>query len=156
MAQVAFQEILDRFVHARLDLKLIEFDLSAENRLLTNGRVVGEAIEALRSHGVGLKNAGMTVNSDQLEDLLAKHPGLDADDLHPLATKSPNGAIREGIAGNITREDIPFKNLNVPVADWIDRDIVVDTMDAGGIVDSHNELSDATGVLKLRFCRRKR
>lgn len=151
MAQVAFEKILETFVTARLDVGLVEIDLSAENRLLTNGQAVIDAIEALRQHGVGVKNAGMTVNREQLDDMLARHPQLDRATLHPLATKSPNGAIRKGIGGNITREDIQFRNLQVKTPDWIGRDIEVETMQSGGIKDSYNELSPATGVVKLLF-----
>ena len=55
----------------------------------------------------------MTVNRQQLDELLARHPDIDEDKLDKLATKSPNGAIRKGIGGNITREDIEFRNLQV-------------------------------------------
>lgn len=151
MAQVAFDHILKKFVNSRLDIQLEEIDLSAENRLLTNGQVVIDAIEALQRHGVGVKNAGMTVNRQQLEDLLRKHPDVDGNNLHPLATKSPNGAIRKGISGNITREDIKFRNLNIRRPEWVGRDIEVDTMEFGGIKDSFNQLSMATGVVKLMF-----
>ncbi len=151
MAQVAFEKILDSFVRAPLDIELIELDLSAENRLLTNGRVVRDAIETLITYGVGIKNAGMTVNAAQLEELLAAHPDVDRASLDPLATKSPNGAIRKGIGGNITREDIPFEGLTIEVPNWIDRDVEVETMEHGGIVDSHNELCAGTGFLKLLF-----
>lgn len=151
MAQIAFDEILQRFVTSRLDIDLIEIDLSAEERLVTNGRVVVDAIEALTEHGVGIKNAGMTVNRDQLEELLAKHPEIDASKLDKLATKSPNGAIRKGIHGNITREDIQFRNLQVRRPGWVDRDIEVDTMENGGIKDSFNALTASTGVAKLLF-----
>ncbi|MAM00221.1 isocitrate/isopropylmalate family dehydrogenase [Hydrocarboniclastica marina] len=151
MAQVAFEQILDRFVAAHLNINLVEIDLSAEHRLLTNGRAVFDAIEALMEHGVGVKNAGMTVNRDQLDELLERHPEIERSKLDPLATKSPNGAIRKGIGGNITREDIYFRNLRVRKPHWIDRDIEVDTMENGGIKDSYNELSSATGVVKLLF-----
>ncbi len=151
MAQVAFERILEQFVRARLDIELVEIDLTAERRLLTNGQVVRDAIDALKAHGVGIKNAGMTVNRSQLDALLARHPEIVESELDPLATKSPNGAIRKGIGGNITREDIPFVNLTVNVPDWIDRDIDVMTMDSGGIDDSYSELSPATGILKLMF-----
>ena len=57
MAQVAFDEILNRFVKAKLDIELIEIDLSAEQRFTSNGQVVREAIDALKAHGVGIKNA---------------------------------------------------------------------------------------------------
>ncbi|WP_166258541.1 isocitrate/isopropylmalate family dehydrogenase [Marinobacter salicampi] len=151
MAQVAFEQILDRFVLSRLDIQLKEIDLSAENRLLTNGQAVTDAIEALREHGVGVKNAGMTVNRQQLDELLQKHPDVNSRKLDPLAIKSPNGAIRKGIGGNITREDIEFRNLNIRRPEWIGRDIEVDTMDRGGIKNSFNQLSTATGVVKLMF-----
>ncbi|MBB3189650.1 isocitrate/isopropylmalate family dehydrogenase [Halomonas cerina] len=151
MAQVAFERILDTFVTTRLDVPLVEIDLSAENRLVTNGQVVLEAIEALKQHGVGVKNAGMTVNRTQLGELLAKHPELDGARLHPLATKSPNGAIRKGIGGNITREDIQFRNLQFNKPEWIGRDIEVETMATGGSKDSYNELSRATGIVRLMF-----
>ena len=37
MAQVAFERILEQFVSKRLDISLVEIDLTAENRLTTNG-----------------------------------------------------------------------------------------------------------------------
>ncbi|MDY6919685.1 MAG: NADP-dependent isocitrate dehydrogenase [Pseudomonadota bacterium] len=151
MAQVSFERVLEQFVTSQLDIPLVEIDLSAENRLRTNGHVVDDAIEALKQHGVGIKNAGMTVNRPQLEAFLEKIPGLEKNQLKPLASKSPNGAIRKGISGNITREDIPFRNLKRLNPDWIDRDIVVDTMDTGGNKESHNEISHVTGVIKVLF-----
>ena len=151
MAQVAFERILDMFVHQRLDIPLVEFDLSAEHRLITNGAVVRDAIEALKQHGVGIKNAGMTVNREQLDELLATHPDIVEAELDKLATKSPNGAIRKGIGGNITREDIQFRNIRNTPPDWVGRDIEVDTMENGGIKDSYSALSTDTGIAKLVF-----
>ncbi|MEM7209984.1 MAG: isocitrate/isopropylmalate family dehydrogenase [Pseudomonadota bacterium] len=151
MAQIAFERILEQFITSRLDVELVEIDLTAENRLLTNGQAVRDAIDALKQHGVGIKNAGMTVNRQQLDELLEKNPALNENTLDKLATKSPNGAIRKGIGGNITREDIEFRNIVVQKPDWVGRDIDVDTMDTGGIKHSFNELSKATGVLKLMF-----
>ncbi|GGY82889.1 NADP-dependent isocitrate dehydrogenase [Marinobacter zhanjiangensis] len=151
MAQVAFEELLKNFVSSKLDIELKEIDLSAENRLVTNGRAVTESIEALKKYGVGIKNAGITVNRSQLEELLRKHPDMEGTSLDPLATKSPNGAIRKGIGGNITREDIQFRNIRVRRPEWIGRDIEVMTMENGGIKDSFNELSRATGIIKLLF-----
>jgi isocitrate dehydrogenase len=151
MAQIAFERILEQFVTSRLDIDLVELDLSAEKRLTSNGQVVQEAIDALKRHGVGVKNAGMTVNRAQLDELLARHPEINEAELDKLATKSPNGAIRKGIHGNITREDIEFRNLRSVRPDWINRDIEVDTMDSGGLDFSYSELSDATGVAKVMF-----
>ena len=151
MAQVAFARILEQFVSKRLDLPLVEIDLSAEKRLVSNGEVVREAIDALKQYGVGIKNAGMTVNREQLDELLAAHPEIKEDELDKLATKSPNGAIRKGIGGNITREDIQFTNIKNPPPQWIGRDIDVDTMENGGNKDSFNALSEGTCIAKLIF-----
>ena len=151
MAQVAFEHMLEQFVTSRLDIPLVEIDLSAEKRLLTNGDVVREAIDALKIHGVGIKNAGMTVNRDQLDEMLAKHPDIDEAALDKLATKSPNGAIRKGIGGNITREDIQFRNIKNAPPQWIGRDIEVDTMEQGGNKSSYNTLSNSTGIAKILF-----
>jgi isocitrate dehydrogenase len=151
MAQIAFERILEQFVTSRLDIDLVEVDLSAEKRFTSNGRVVLDAIEALKEHGVGVKNAGMTVNRSQLNELLSKYPDVVEAELDKLATKSPNGAIRKGIGGNITREDIEFRNLRSVRPDWINRDIEVDTMDSGGLDFSYSELSNATGVAKVVF-----
>lgn len=151
MAQIAFERILEQFVTSRLEIDLVEVDLSAEERLTSNGRVVIDAIDALKRYGVGIKNAGMTVNRSQLDELLAKYPEVKESKLDKLATKSPNGAIRKGIGGNITREDIEFRNLKSVRPDWVGRDIEVDTMDSGGLDFSYSELSSATGVAKVMF-----
>lgn len=151
MAQIAFEKILEQFVTSRLQIDLVEVDLSAEKRLTSNGQVVLDAIQALRQHGIGVKNAGMTVNRSQLNELLGKHTDIKEASLHKLATKSPNGAIRKGIGGNITREDIEFRNLRSVRPEWKNRDIEVDTMHSGGLDFSYSELSNATGVAKVVF-----
>lgn len=151
MAQIAFEKILEQFVTSRLQIDLVEVDLSAEKRLTSNGQVVLDAIQALREHGIGVKNAGMTVNRSQLNELLGKYPDIKEAALHRLATKSPNGAIRKGIGGNITREDIEFRNLRSVRPEWKNRDIEVDTMHSGGLDFSYSELSNATGVAKVIF-----
>lgn len=151
MAQIAFEIVLHQFISSRLDINLIEFDLSAEHRLVTNGQVVLDAIEALKIHGVGVKNAGMTLNRSQLDELLIKHPAIIEAELDKLAVKSPNGAIRKGIGGNITREDIQFYNIRNDPPKWQGRDIDVFTMESGGNKESHNELSKSTGIIKLLF-----
>jgi len=151
MAQIAFDQVIKQFIRKQLAIELLEIDLSAEKRFLTNGQIVLDAIELLHQHGIGIKNAGMTVNRAQLTDLLQKHPEVDVAKLQPLATKSPNGAIRKGISGNITREDIPFKNLKRLTPNWIGRDIIVDTMNNGGNKDSDNALAQVTGIIKVIF-----
>lgn len=155
MAQVAFQEILERFVKKRTAIRLHEIDLSAKNRLRTNGAVVQDAIHALLRYRVGVKNAGITVNKAQLtsflSELASEGNGLDEKKLAPLATKSPNGAIRKAISGNIFREDIPFTNLKRTVPEWKGRDIVVSTLEHGGLKDSQSGAIKKAGTLTVTW-----
>jgi isocitrate dehydrogenase len=62
-----------------------------------------------------------------------------------------DGAIRKGISGNITREDIPFVNLRRRLPDWQKQTIDVVTMDNGGLKNSFNRVSQFSGLLKLTF-----
>lgn len=160
MAQVAFDQILKQFVKKYVDIELLEIDLSAVNRIRTNGAIVKEAIESLNKYGVGLKNAGITVNKKQLAEIVnnlnkKEKTKINKDKLDKMATKSPNGAIRKGIHGNITREDIPFSNLRDLVPAWRNRKINVVTMDDGGLKSSYNEVSEQTGLLTLTFTNKK-
>jgi len=153
MAQVAFEDILHRFVRKRTTITLHELDLSAKNRLRSNGRVVQDAVDALLRYGIGVKNAGITVNKAQLAELLKElaSDGCIADEktLTPLAVRSPNGTIRKGISGNIFREDIPFTNLKRTVPEWKGRDIVVSTMQGGGLKESQNGQVQNAGMLSV-------
>ena len=155
MAQVAFDALIKRFINKYLKIGLFEVDLSAKNRLRTGGEVVQEAIDALISYKVGVKNAGITVNKQQLESFLKElkkeNIQLTIGGLPKLAIKSPNGAIRKGIHGNITREDIPFVNLKRNLPDWINRDIEVMTMEDGGLINSFNQVLQHSGILKVLF-----
>ena len=102
MAQIAFEKILEQFVTSRLQIELVEVDLSAEKRLTSNGQVVLDAIQALREHGIGVKNAGMTVNRSQLNELLGKHLDIKEAALHKLATTDAK------TSGNITPLPMPL------------------------------------------------
>ena len=64
MAQIAFERILDQFVREYLDVTLVEIDLSAEQRLLSNGAVVRDAIATV---GAPLRRLSPMQNS--LEDI---------------------------------------------------------------------------------------
>lgn len=155
MAQVAFDMIIERFVKKYLKIPLHEMDLSAKNRLKTNGKIVTDSVERLLECGVGIKNAGITVNKKQLDDLiaelLAQGHKIDKKSLDKLATKSPNGTIRKGIHGNITREDIPFNNLKQIIPQWHGKKIDVLTMETGGLIGSFNQVSQFGGILRLEF-----
>ena len=65
-----------------LELELVRFDLSLENRRATDNRVVSEAAAAIREHGLGLKAA--TITPETRNDV-----------------GSPNRILREEIDGKV-------------------------------------------------------
>jgi isocitrate dehydrogenase (NAD+) len=66
----------------RLELAFLHFDLSLEHRRRTDNRVVYDAAEAVREHGLGLKAA--TITPEQAGDV-----------------GSPNRILREAIGGRV-------------------------------------------------------
>jgi isocitrate dehydrogenase (NAD+) len=73
--------VLDRSV-IDVELSFMRFDLSLENRRATQNRVVFEAAEAMKAHGLGLKAA--TVTPERKDDV-----------------GSPNRLLREAIDGKV-------------------------------------------------------
>ena len=69
MAQIAFERILEQFVTGRLDIDLVEIDLTAENRLVTNGEAVRDAIahgadpDRPTSQQLGRKTGSQSMNA---------------------------------------------------------------------------------------------
>lgn len=155
MAQIAFDKIIEVFVKKYLDINLTELDLSAKNRLKTNGKIVLEAIDETKKCKVAIKNAGITVNKSQLEEFINQLSNegvtINKASLDKLATKSPNGTIRKGIGGNITREDIAFSNIKKILPNWIGKKIEVFTMNSGGVKDSYSTLSSTDTDVIVEF-----
>ena len=60
MTRVIWQLIKDKLIFPYLDLPLLYFDLSIENRDLTDDQVTIEAAKAIRACGVGVKCATIT------------------------------------------------------------------------------------------------
>ena len=99
------QELLDEALRVLdpavlgFECSLIRFDLSLENRRLTKNRVVHEAAESIRDHGLGLKAA--TITPEKIGDV-----------------GSPNRILREGIGGSVivrTGRRIPGVSPLAPV-----------------------------------------
>lgn len=156
MAQIAFEMILERLVRARTSVPLVEHDLSALNRLRTNGAATKAAIADIKKHKTGVKNAGITVNAAQKAAMIAElnaseNAGLSAENLAPEATKSPNGTIRKQIGGNISREDIPFTNVKKRAPDWKNRDFIAVTMEQQGTRHAPAARAPESGALELVF-----
>lgn len=107
MTRVIWKWIKDRFVHPYLDVNLLYFDLSIENRDKTNDQVTVEAAEAMKQHNVGVKCATITPDEARVEEFGLKK-----------MWRSPNGTIRNILGGTVFREPIVIQNIPRLVPGW--------------------------------------
>jgi isocitrate dehydrogenase len=107
MTRIIWALIKEKLIFPYLDLKLISFDLSIENRDRTDDRVTVEAAEAILEHGVGVKCATITPDEARVKEFKLKS-----------MWKSPNGTIRNILGGVIFREPIICRNIPRLVPGW--------------------------------------
>ena len=124
-----------------LDLEIVRFDLSLENRRATSNAVCDEAAAAMREAGLGLKAA--TITPEGAEDV-----------------GSPNRLIREGIGGTVivrTGRRIPgvapVAGVHSPIS--VVRMAVGDAYGAAQWreVDDGDELAHRTETIRRSDCR---
>ena len=107
MTHIIWQLIKDKLIRPYLDIEMLYYDLSIENRDLTDDQVTIDAAEATRKHGVGVKCATITPDEARVKEFNLKK-----------MWKSPNGTIRNILGGVIFREPIICKNVPRLVPGW--------------------------------------
>jgi isocitrate dehydrogenase len=107
MTRIIWQLIKDKLILPYLDVDLLYYDLSVENRDATDDKVTIEAAEATKKHGVGVKCATITPDEARVKEFNLKK-----------MWKSPNGTIRNILGGVIFREPIICKNVPRLVPGW--------------------------------------
>lgn len=107
MTRIIWQFIKDKLIHPYLDIDLMYFDLSVENRDATNDQVTIDSANAIKKVGVGVKCATITPDEQRVEEFKLKK-----------MWKSPNGTIRNILGGTIFREPIIMKNVPRLVPGW--------------------------------------
>ena len=107
MTRIIWQLIRDKLIRPYLDIDLLYFDLSIENRDRTEDQVTVDAAEAIKKHGVGVKCATITPDEARVEEFHLKK-----------MWKSPNGTIRNILGGVIFREPIICRNVPRLVPGW--------------------------------------
>jgi isocitrate dehydrogenase len=107
MTRVIWQLIKDKLIHPYLELKLLYFDLGIENRDATSDQVTLDAAYAILACGVGVKCATITPDEARVQEFGLKK-----------MWKSPNGTIRNILAGVIFREPIICRNVPRLVPGW--------------------------------------
>jgi isocitrate dehydrogenase len=107
MTRVIWHLIKEKLVLPFLDLPLLSFDLSIENRDATDDQVTIDAARAIQSCGVGVKCATITPDEVRVKEFGLKQ-----------MWKSPNGTIRNILGGVIFREPIICSNVPRLVPGW--------------------------------------
>lgn len=113
MTRIIWQWIRERLIQPYLDVDLLYFDLSVENRDATDDQVTIEAANAIKEHGVGVKCATITPDEARVEEFHLKK-----------MWKSPNGTIRNILGGCIFREPIVISNVPRLIPGWTDPIVV--------------------------------
>jgi isocitrate dehydrogenase len=113
MTRIIWQWIRERLIEPYLDVELIRFDLSIENRDATEDQVTVDAAKAIKQHGVGVKCATITPDEARVEEFGLKK-----------MWKSPNGTIRNILGGVIFREPIVIANVPRLIPGWTDPIVV--------------------------------
>ena len=113
MTRIIWQWIRERLILPYLDVDLLYFDLSIENRDATEDQVTIDAANAIKQHGVGVKCATITPDEARVKEFGLKK-----------MWKSPNGTIRNILGGVIFREPIVISNVPRLIPGWTDPIVV--------------------------------
>lgn len=107
MARVIWSMIKKKLIEPFVELNVLYFDLSIENRDLTEDRVTVESASATKQHHVAIKCATITPDEARVEEFKLKK-----------MWKSPNGTIRNILGGTVFREPIIVNNVPRIVSGW--------------------------------------
>ncbi len=107
MTRIIWQMIREKLILPHLDVRLLYYDLSVENRDATADQVTIDAANAIKQHNVGVKCATITPDEARVEEFGLKQ-----------MWRSPNGTIRNILGGTVFREPIICKNVPRLVPGW--------------------------------------
>src|SRR5438552_582732 len=107
MTRIIWAYIREQLILPYLDVDLLRFDLSIQNRDATGDAITVEAANAIKQHGVGVKCATITPDEARVKEFGLKE-----------MYRSPNGTIRNILGGVIFREPIVISNIPRLVPGW--------------------------------------
>jgi isocitrate dehydrogenase len=139
MTRIIWQLIKDKLIHPYLDINLLYYDLSIENRDATNDQVTVDAAQAIAQYGVGVKCATITPDEGRVKEFGLKK-----------MWKSPNGTIRNILGGVIFREPIVCRNVPRLVPGWT-KPIIIGRHAYGDQYRATDMLVPGKGKLTLSF-----
>ena len=139
MTRIIWSLIKRKLIHPYLDIELLYYDLSIENRDRTDDKVTVEAAHAIKRHGVGIKCATITPDEDRVREFKLKQ-----------MWKSPNGTIRNILGGVIFREPIICSNVPRLVPGWT-KPIIVGRHAYGDQYRATDFTFPGKGILTIKF-----
>jgi isocitrate dehydrogenase len=139
MTRIIWQLIKDRLIHPFLDINLLCYDLSIQNRDATNDQITIDAANAIKQHGVGVKCATITPDEARVKEFGLKK-----------MWKSPNGTIRNILGGVIFREPIVARNVPRLVPGWT-KPIIIGRHAYGDQYRATDMLIPGKGKLTISF-----
>lgn len=107
MTRIIWKFIKEKLILPYLDLDIKYYDLSMENRDLTDDKVTVDSAHAIRKYNVGIKCATITPDEARVIEFNLKK-----------MWKSPNGTVRNILDGTVFREPIICKNVPRLVPNW--------------------------------------
>ncbi|MGD9638745.1 MAG: NADP-dependent isocitrate dehydrogenase [Alphaproteobacteria bacterium] len=139
MTRIIWQKIKEKLIYPYLDIDLLYYDLSIQNRDRTQDKVTIDAAIAIKTHNVGVKCATITPDEDRVKEF----------NLQKM-WKSPNGTIRNYLGGTVFRSPIICKNIPKLVKNW-SRPIVVGRHAHADQYKATETIINKKGKLKLVF-----
>ncbi|MDR0596578.1 MAG: NADP-dependent isocitrate dehydrogenase, partial [Clostridiales Family XIII bacterium] len=107
MTRIIWTKVKELLIEPFVELKTDYYDLGLEHREATRDAVTGEAAEAIKSLGVGVKCATITPNDERVSEY-----GLSE------MYKSPNGTIRAILDGTVFRAPILAGGIVPYIPTW--------------------------------------
>ena len=107
MTRIIWDFIKNKLILPYLDIELLYYDLSIQNRDATADQITVDAANAIKEHNVGVKCATITPDEARVEEFGLKQ-----------MWRSPNGTIRNILGGTVFREPIICRNVPRLVPGW--------------------------------------
>ncbi len=139
MTRIIWAFIKEQLILPYLDVDLKYYDLSIENRDLTDDQVTLDSAEATKKYGVAVKCATITPDEARVEEFGLKK-----------MWKSPNGTIRNVLGGVIFREPILISNIPRLVPGWT-KPIIIGRHAFGDQYRATDLVIPGEGTLTLSF-----
>ncbi|MDO5665470.1 MAG: NADP-dependent isocitrate dehydrogenase [Bacteroidia bacterium] len=139
MTRIIWSFIKKQLILPYLDVDIKYYDLSIQNRDITNDQVTIDAAEAIKKYNVGIKCATITPDEARVEEFGLKK-----------MWKSPNGTIRNIVGGTVFREPIICNNVPRYVQGWTEP-IIIGRHAFGDQYRATDKVIKGKGTLKLTF-----